>query len=146
MRLPAIGRRCPVKDRLLVWMAAVLLVLSVAACSAHAAEISAATTFSDVPVGESWTEGVAHVYAAGYMVGKSSESFDPAAPITHAEVAVLMLRAKYGADYVPASSGSEWWSGWVEAASEQGLLDPAVDPGAPATRADIATLIWLLEQ
>lgn len=126
-------------------MATVILFMCLSACSSTASG-NPEMRFSDVPAGEVWGEAIAYVSADGYMVGKGSDIFDPESPITRTEVAVVMLRAKHGTDFTPAQSEGDWWTSWVNEAEAEGLMEAVMTPDAPATRADIATLMWLLAQ
>ena len=132
--------------RLLISMAAGLLLISISACSTRVAAQPDVAVFIDVPEEEIWGQAIAHVRTEGYMMGKSAEVFDPGAPITRAEIAVVMLRVNHGTDYSPDQVEGDWWTAWVEQAEDEGFLQEGSDPSAPATRADIATLIWLLEK
>ena len=105
-----------------------------------------AMRFIDVPQGVVWGDAIEFVNAEGYMTGKGSNRFDPDTLLTRAEAAVVMLKAKHGTDYLPVETEGEWWVSWVSAAVNEGLIDEEMDPDSPATRADIATLVWLLEQ
>lgn len=133
------------KRHLFATMAAVLALMCITACSTHATANSA-LRFSDIPIGEVRGDAIEYICAEGYMVGKTIDAFAPDAPLTRAEVAVVMLRAKHGVDYLPTQIEGEWWAPWVNEAVSEGLLGEIMDPDAPATRADIATLMWLLEQ
>ena len=91
----------------------------------------------------------------GYFKGKSTDNaiFAPFDALTRGEVAVLILRAKFGQDYEPPKNdatynyGSKHWSApWYGEAIRYGLMFPSIRTpyDLPVTRADIAVLMALL--
>jgi serine/threonine protein kinase len=60
-------------------------------------------TFADVPIDHPRWEYIEALYAGKYTGGCNSNplSFCPEDPVTRAQMAIFMLRMKYGADYVP---------------------------------------------
>lgn len=129
----------------LATMATILLLIFPSACS-PSATANSGTQFSDVYRGDEGEQAIVYVSTEGYMVGKSDQVFDPDAPITRAEMSVLILRAKHGTNFSPEQAEGEWWVSWTYEAEAEGLIEKVNKPDAPATRADIATLIWLLDQ
>jgi hypothetical protein len=126
-------------------MATVLLLTWLSACSPPA-KADSGMQFLDVHQGDVAAKAIEYVSAEGYMVGKSNHVFDPDSPVTRAEITVLILRAKHGAEFSPDRAEGEWWVPWVNEAEAEGLVEKVTNPNVPATRADIATLIWLLTQ
>jgi hypothetical protein len=133
------------KHHRLATMATVLLIAWLSACS-PSAKAHSGMQFSDVHQGDVTEQAIEYVSTKGYMVGKSSHVFDPESSVTRAEISVLILRAKHGTDFFPNPAGGEWWVSWVNEAEAEGLVEKVTEPDAPATRADIATLIWLLDR
>ncbi len=99
--------------------------------------------FVDVQGDAVWARAIRDLSVQGYVRGRGDNRFEPEAGITEAEMSVLLLRASHGPDYLPPSSGGEWWQDWNRAASAEGLMAVIQDPDAPATRAEVATLMWL---
>jgi hypothetical protein len=125
------------------FLATILVFLLVSACSTSMTDTTE-MDFSDVPSGEVWGDAIKHICSDGYMHGKAGDTFDPYAPLTRAEAAVIMMRIEHGTDYVPENNEGEWWAKWVSEAVSEGLMDAVKNPDSPATRADIATIVWLL--
>ncbi|NIS82723.1 MAG: hypothetical protein GTO14_21555 [Anaerolineales bacterium] len=98
-----------------------------------------------MPRSEVWGEAIYSVCDEGYFVGRDDDHFDPHSHLTRAEAAVLMIRAQHGSDFKPAGTFEEWWMPWVQAAVAHGFMSEPIDPSAPATRADVATLLWLMD-
>jgi hypothetical protein len=99
--------------------------------------------FDDVAGSATWTMAIRDLADQGYVHGRSPGKFEPGATVTQAEMSVLLLRAEYGPDYQPPPSNGEWWEGWVQQAEYEGLMAPTSNPSAPATRGEVATLMWL---
>ena len=89
-------------------------------------------TFADVPAGY-WAESyIEMLYAAGITegCGISPLIYCPTAPVTRAQMAVFLLRAKHGSNYSPpAASGvmfhdvsSAYWAAtWIEQLAKEGI-------------------------
>lgn len=101
--------------------------------------------FTDVTGTEGWVQAIQALASDGYLVGKGDRQFDPAAPVTRAEMAVLIMRAEHGPDYAPPSQPGEWWATWTTQAVGEGMMTVVDDPNSAPTRADVATLMWLME-
>jgi serine/threonine protein kinase len=115
-------------------------------------------TFADVPINYPRWEYIEALYAAKYTAGCSSNplKFCPEDPVTRAQMAVFMLRVKYGADYVPPPGTGKvfadvpkthWAVGWVEAFYAEGIttgcgVNPLIFcPDMEVTRAAFAVYI-----
>ncbi len=97
-------------------------------------------TFTDT---KPWETSVDEMLDEGWVVGKAPGFFDEHAPMTQAEMAVVLVRAKYGLE-TDLGAGETWWANWVAKAVEDGLMEPIVHPDSPATRAQVVTLMELL--
>lgn len=110
--------------------------------------------FSDVPAdsfGAAWIEQMA---AEGITGGCGSGNFCPNAPVTRAQMAVFMLRIKYGPTYSPPDSAgpifldvpSDYWaSAWIEQFRNQGITSGCGNgnycPEMSVTRAQMAIFL-----
>ena len=120
--------------------------------------MSIAKPFVDVPKDHWAYQAVDELRLDGWVVGRSIKPsmFYPDSAITRAEIAVLVVRAKHGTGFLPSPatgifpdvSKNYWGAKWIEQAYNDGLLGPSADgnyyPRNPATRADTAVLIWIL--
>lgn len=112
------------------------------------------TMFTDVPKDLNSYEAIKNLKDEGWIVGVGNNEYKPFDTVTRAQMAVLICRAKYRVHYVPPSpigsipdvSIDYWGAGWIEAAINSELMDLYEDgnfyPRNPATRADIAVLLW----
>jgi S-layer homology domain len=99
--------------------------------------------FVDVQGNAVWAQAVLELESHGYVAGRGEDRFEPGAAMTQAEMSVLLLRASHGPDYQPPAYGGEWWQGWAHEAAAEGLMDEIQQPDLPATRAEVATLMWM---
>ena len=120
--------------------------------------MSIAKPFVDVPKDHWAYQAVDELRLDGWVVGRSIKPsmYYPDSAITRAEIAVLVMRAKRGTSFFPPPatglfpdvSKNYWGAKWIEQAYHDGLLGPSADgnyyPRNPATRADTAVLIWIL--
>ncbi|MFC4779416.1 bifunctional 2',3'-cyclic-nucleotide 2'-phosphodiesterase/3'-nucleotidase [Paenibacillus sp. GCM10023252] len=116
---------------------------------------AAPAPFSDVAVGSWYASVVASVYEAGIVEGKSEESFEPSAPISREEIAVMMTRVYeevLGKTASPAAITfsdlgeiSSWAKEAVELSVGAGLMKGRSEslfvPAGLATRAEAAQVI-----
>jgi hypothetical protein len=109
--------------------------------------------FGDVAMGywaAAWIEALA---GEGLTAGCGGPQFCPDAPVSRAEMAVFLLRARHGADYVPPTPtglfgdvpASHWAAAWIEALAGEGIT-AGCQPGtycpeAPVTRAQMAVFL-----
>ena len=114
--------------------------------------------FTDVNKGLNSYEAIKNLKESGWVVGVGDNEYKPFDTVTRAQMAVFICRAKFGTNYKPpAPTGflqdiprDYWGAGWIEAAINENLMDTyPIDgwfyPRNPATRADIAVLVDLLE-
>jgi hypothetical protein len=102
--------------------------------------------FTDVSGNSLWSSAIRDLAESGYVRGRTADRFEPGAAVTQAEMAVLLVRAAHGPSYQPPASDGEWWEGWAAEAESEGLTPHLSDPDGPASRAQVATLIWLSMQ
>ncbi|HLN61495.1 MAG TPA: S-layer homology domain-containing protein, partial [Symbiobacteriaceae bacterium] len=112
-------------------------------------------TFTDLGEIPAWTRGpLAAALKAGIIKGRGAGLFDPYAPITRAEVAVMMTRALTyaGKDVTPGDASftdgdqiPDWARDHVKAAARYKLItgyeDGSFRPGNTTTRAEAVTLL-----
>jgi hypothetical protein len=116
------------------------------------------TTFLDVPSRHWAHDYIEALYEAGYTSGCSTSPplFCPDRYTTRAEMAVFILKAKHGSNYIPPSpSGTmfedvptnHWAAAWIEQLAREGISsgypDGTYRPDASVTRAQMA--IFLLK-
>ncbi|WP_366922404.1 S-layer homology domain-containing protein [Metallumcola ferriviriculae] len=80
----------------------------------------------------------------GLIKGKAQDIFAPGDNITGAEVATMLVRALGLEARAQSSSGDYWYSGYIKAAEEEGLLYPGFSPKKDATRAQCAAAVAVL--
>ncbi len=116
--------------------------------------------FADVPVvGKEWMEPwVEMFYYNGITTGCGAGPliYCPESAVTRAAMAVFILRAKYGASYVPPAAthtfsdmpvvGKEWMEPWVDQLYAEGITTgcgagPIFCPESPVTRAAMAVFL-----
>ena len=116
-----------------------------------------ADPFVDVSPSQNTFEATNSLRQDGWIVGRSRNPsmFYPNSAMTRAEISVLIVRAQYGTDVslpdpdgaVPDVDVNYWGAGWIEYAVNSDLMDLFPDgnfyPRQPATRADVAELLWL---
>ena len=90
---------------------------------------SAVTTFPDVPVTSPFFHYVQTIYQLGITGGCSGGNYCPGNPVTRAQMAVFLIKSKYGSAYVPpACSGvfpdvpcSSPFAIWIEKLAADGV-------------------------
>ena len=114
--------------------------------------------FTDVPNDLNSYEAIKNLKDEGWIVGVGNNEYKPFDSITRAEMSVFIGRAFHGVHYKPlAPTGSivdvpvdYWGAGWIESAVNADHMDLYPDgkfhPRNPATRADVAVLLWLAKK
>ncbi|PKN92669.1 MAG: hypothetical protein CVU44_13495 [Chloroflexi bacterium HGW-Chloroflexi-6] len=110
--------------------------------------------FGDVPATHWAANWIEQLATENITSGCSAENYCPESPVTRAQMAVLLLRAKHGAGYTPpAATGSIfsdveatfWAAGWIEQLYTEGITGGCGSglycPGKPATRAEMAVFL-----
>jgi uncharacterized repeat protein (TIGR03803 family) len=114
------------------------------------------TLFGDVPAdafAAAWIEDIAN---RGIAAGCGSGNYCPSAPVTRAQMAPLLLRARFGGSYTPpAASGTVFGdvpvdgfaADWIEDLARRGITagcsvsPPLYCPDAPNTRGQMAVFV-----
>jgi hypothetical protein len=132
-----------------------------AACDIGAYEVpSPSPVFADVPVGYWAISHIESLYANGITGGCTASPFNycPANPVTRAQMAVFLLKAMYGAAYVPAdASGTVFndvptdngFAKWIEQLAAEGITGGCGNgnycPNTPVTREQMAVFLLRAE-
>lgn len=122
--------------------------------SAYVPPTATGTVFTDVPAdywAASWIEQLA---VEGITSGCGGTSYCPDATVTRAQMAVFLLRGKYGSTYTPpAATGtvfadipSDYWAAnWIEQLATEGITSGCGGglycPDAEVTRAQMAVFL-----
>lgn len=117
----------------------------------HPVELEAVTTHPFRDITSHWAEGmIASLASAGIISGRTSSSFAPDYNVTRAEFTAMIARA-FSLVSVPYCgqfddiTGTEWYSGWVEAAYRRGIItgldEKTFAPNERITREQMATII-----
>lgn len=136
-----------------------LLLLTLTLILGGCTTMSNTKPFVDVSPDRNTFEAIDGLREEGWMVGRqiNPPMFYPDSNVTRAEISVLIVRAFHGPSVKPPSAvgtvpdvpTSYWGASWIEAAINADLMDLFPDgnfyPRNPATRADIASLVWLLK-
>ncbi|MBI5293979.1 MAG: S-layer homology domain-containing protein [Chloroflexi bacterium] len=132
-----------------------------AACDIGAYEVpSPSPVFADVPVGYWAISHIESLYANGITGGctVSPLNYCPANPVTRAQMAVFLLKAMYGAAYVPADAtgtifndvpASNPFAKWIEQLAAEGITGGCGGgnycPNTPVTREQMAVFLLVAE-
>ena len=101
------------------------------------------TPFADV-LNDNWASGyISYCYENGYINGMTETSFLPNDNVT-AEQAIKVVVCATGLGHESLSEvGPMWYSGYVDVARKNGLLDGCIYTiGMPATRAFVAQIVY----
>jgi hypothetical protein len=113
------------------------------------------TGFSDVPLSY-WSAGwIKQLADEGITGGCGADKYCPENPVTRAQMAVFLLRAKYGASYTPPGLGSgtgfgdvsasHWAAAWIKQLVIEGITAGCGSgnycPEQPVTRAQMAVFL-----
>jgi hypothetical protein len=117
-------------------------------------DAAAGNVFSDVPADYWSADWIEKLAADGITGGCSGDQYCPGSQVTRAQMAVFLLRAKYGSTYTPpAAAGtmfadvplSHWAVAWVEALANEGVTSGCGGgnycPDAEVTRAQMAVFL-----
>ena len=110
--------------------------------------------FSDVPSSDPFHDFVESIFRAGVTVGCGSGAFCSTAPVTRAEMAVFLLKGRFGPFHAPpAAMGGvfadvqpgDFAADWIEELAALGVTGGCGNgnycPGDPVTRAQMAVLL-----
>ena len=117
--------------------------------------VGTTTGFGDVPV-DYWAAAfIKQLAAEGITAGCGSGNYCPEQPVTRAQMAVFLLRSKYGASYTPPAVGSStgfgdvppdyWAAAFIKQLVAEGITVGCGSgnycPEAPVTRAQMAVFL-----
>jgi mannan endo-1,4-beta-mannosidase len=109
--------------------------------------------YGDVPTNHWAACWIEHLTGLGIAAGCGGGNFCPDAPVSRAETAVFLLRARHGAGYVPPAAvgrfadvpPSYWAAAWIERFAAEGITSgcsaTAYCPDATLTRAQMAVFL-----
>jgi len=111
--------------------------------------------FADVPLSYWSVDWIEKLFADGITGGCGTNplNYCPDGPVSHAQMAVLLLRAKHGAAYTPPNATgiftdvptSFWAANWIEQLAAEGITTGCGGgnycPEAPVTRAEMAKFL-----
>jgi len=109
--------------------------------------------FLDVEAQDVAADYIEHLFSDGIAIGCGSGDFCPSAAVTRDQVAIFLLRLKYGAEYIPSGAigiyddvpVSHWAAAWIEQLASDGIsLGCDVDNYCPShaiTRGQLAILL-----
>jgi len=111
--------------------------------------------FSDVPATHWSAAWIRQLAAEGITGGCGATSYCPDEPVTRAQVAVFLLRAKYGSSYTPPDAGTStgfrdvpsnhWAAAWIAQLAAEGITGGCATnlycPESPVIRAQMAVFL-----
>ena len=117
--------------------------------------VGSSTGFGDVPVNYWSAAWIKQLAADGVTSGCGSGNYCPEASVTRAQMAVFLLRAKYGAGYTPPAVGgstgfndvpaTHWAGAWIKQLVTEGITagcgTGTYCPEQPVTRAQMAVFL-----
>jgi serine protease len=134
---------------------AIFLLKGIHGSSYNPPSVGGSTGFGDVSTGYWAGSWIKQLAAEGITGGCGSGNYCPESPVTRAQMAVFLLRAKYGAGYAPPAVGGStgfgdvpttYWAGaWIKQLAAEGITGgcSAVSycPESPVTRAQMAVFL-----
>jgi len=117
--------------------------------------VGASTGFSDVPTTYWAAAWIKQLVAEGITSGCGSGNYCPGSPVTRDQMAVFLLRGKYGAGYAPPAVGvstgfadvptTYWAAAWIKQLVTEGITAGCGGsnycPGNPITRDQMAVFL-----
>ncbi|PKN91377.1 MAG: hypothetical protein CVU44_19890 [Chloroflexi bacterium HGW-Chloroflexi-6] len=113
------------------------------------------TVFGDVPASSIYAPWIEQLAAEGITDGCGNSNYCPTAPVTRAQMAVFLLKAKNGSGYTPPVIGDgsgftdvpddHWAAAWIKQLATDGITGGCAAgiycPENPVTRAQMAIFI-----
>jgi ELWxxDGT repeat protein len=112
------------------------------------------TRFGDVPLSHWAADWIERLAADGVTAGCGGGNFCPDRPLSRAELAVLLLRARHGPAFLPAPAtgalftdvpADHWAAAWIEQLAAEGLTGGCAPglfcPDRPLSRAELAVFL-----
>ena len=121
--------------------------------SGYVPPVASGAVFLDVDSGDFAAGFIEQLYIDGITAGCGSNNYCPEAEVTRAQMAVFLLRAKYGSSYSPAAATGEfndvdlghWAVDWIEALAAEGITagcgNGTFCPEDAVTRAQMAVFL-----
>jgi hypothetical protein len=121
--------------------------------SLYAPPAGTGTRFADVPAGSFALDWIEDLAASGITAGCDAYLYCPDRPVTRAQMAVFLLKARHGSAYAPpAASGvfadvppSSGFASWIEELAAEGITAGCGGgnycPDSPNTRAQMAAFL-----
>lgn len=145
---------CP-EDSVTRAQMAVFLLRGIHTSSNVPPDIGAGTGFGDVSPGYWSAAWIKQLATEGITTGCGNGNFCPEHPVTRAQMAVFLLRAKYRAGYIPPAVGSGtgfgdvppgyWSAAWIKQLVSEGITSGCGNgnycPENPVTRAQMAVFL-----
>jgi hypothetical protein len=117
--------------------------------------VGAGTGFNDVPTDHWAAAWIKQLAADGITGGCGGGNYCPGYPVTRAQMAVFLLRAKHGAGYIPPAVGpgtgfndvpiDYWAAPWIKQLAAEGITGGCGTnlycPENPVTRAQMAVFL-----
>jgi hypothetical protein len=117
--------------------------------------VGGSTGFGDVPANHWAAAWIKQLAAEGITSGCGNGNYCPEAPVTRAQMAVFLLRAKHGASYSPPAVGTttgftdvstaHWAAAWIKQLVTDGITAGCGNgnycPELLATRAQMAVFL-----
>lgn len=117
--------------------------------------VGAGTGFNDVPINYWAASWIKQLAAEGITGGCGTDIYCPEYAVSRAQMAVFLLKSKYGSTYTPPSVGSStgfndvptnyWASAWIKQLAAEGITGGCgagvYCPESPVTRAQIAVFL-----
>jgi hypothetical protein len=148
------GNYCP-EDSVTRAQMAVFLERGIHNSSYSPPAVGGSTGFDDVPTDHWAAAWIKQLATEGITGGCGNGNYCPESPVTRAEMAVFLLRAKYGTSYTPPSIGSgtgfddvptdHWAAAWIKQLAAEGITGGCGTgtycPESPVTRAQMAVFL-----
>lgn len=117
--------------------------------------VGASTGFADVPTTYWAAAWIKQLAASGITGGCGGGNFCPTSPVTRDQMAIFLLRARYGASYTPPAVGSStgftdvpttyWAAPWIKQLAAEGITGGCGSgkycPTSPVTRDQMAVFL-----
>jgi hypothetical protein len=134
---------------------AVFLLRGIHGSSYNPPAVGGSTGFGDVPITHWAAAWIKQLAAEGITGGCGSGNYCPAGAVTRDQMAVFLLKAKYGPSYSPPSVGgstgfsdvpaTHWAAAWIKQLAAEGITGGCgagtYCPGSPVTRAQMAVFL-----
>ena len=134
---------------------AVFLLRGIHTSSYAPPDVGVGTGFGDVPINYWSGAWIKQLAAEGITSGCGNGNYCPENPVTRAQMAVFLLRSKYGASYIPPGVGAGtgfgdippdyWAAAWIKQLVTEGITAGCGNgnycPENPVTRAQMAVFL-----